>query len=111
MNEKQQPDLSKWDDFSGEYLKTDLCKFPLTIVPVEVKGEYDKDDKPRMSISFLYNEKNWKLELNKTNQNFIRAMNMAPHDIVGKKLTFEKIMVRNPSTQKQVPSFLMNKIE
>lgn len=111
-DEKQQPSLDEWDDFSGDYIKTDLIKaFPLTIVPVSIESEYNKDDKPMMAIKFLYNKRNWKLNLNKTNQNFIRANNMKPKEIIGKKLVFDKIKVRNPSTNTQVDSFLLVKID
>lgn len=110
MTDKK-PNLDRWDDFSGEFIKTDLVKFPFTIVPVSINSEYDEQMKPRLHITFSYNDRDWKMELNKTNQNFIRANNIVPKKIIGKKLTFSSIMVRNPSLNKQVPSFLLSKIE
>lgn len=109
---EQKPSLDAWDDFSGEYLKTDIVKaFPVVLVPISIEAEYDKEDKARMAIVVEYNKKKWKLELNKTNQNFIRSLGIAPKAIVGKKLTFEKVQNRNPTTKQPVDSFLLTAIE
>jgi len=105
------PDLERWDDFSGDFLKTDIIKeFPVTLVPVNIESEY-KDDKPRMFITVNYNKKDWKMELNKTNQNFIRSKNITPKEIIGKKLTFDTHKVRNPSSNLMVDSFLITEVE
>ena len=109
---EQQPDLNSWDDFAGEYLKTEfVTDFPLIVVPTKLEAGYDKDDKPRLTINFLYKGKNKKLELNRTNQTFIRNSKLMPKQIIGKKLYFDKVKVRNPSTNSQVDSFLLVKIE
>lgn len=101
------PSLDGWDDFSGEYIKTDLVKqFPVTFVPVSIEA-MDRDGKPEMFITFLYNKRDWKLTLNKTNQNFIRSKGLAPKEIIGKKLIFDKTRVRNPSTNSMVDSFIL----
>lgn len=109
---EQQPNLDSWDDFSGEFLKTDLIKeWPVTIVPVTVTSEVDDNKKARLFITFLYNERDWKMELNKTNQAVIRGEGISPKEIIGKKLTYEKTKVRNPKTNMQVDSFLLVKVE
>jgi len=108
----EQPSLDGWDDFSGEFLKTDLIdEFPVTLVPIGINAEYDENAKPRMVIEVEYHNKTWKLELNKTNQNFIRSMSLAPKDIVGHKLVFDKVPTRNPRTGKPTESFLITKID
>ena len=105
------PDLDSWDDFSGEYLKTDIIKeYPVTLVPVDIESEM-RDERPKMVITVNYNKKDWKMELNKTNQNFIRSRGIKPKEIIGKKLTFETHKVRNPASNSMVDSFLITNVE
>ena len=112
MTDKQ-PSLDGWDDFTGDFIKTDLIKeFPVTLVPVDIESQFDTETKKgRMFIKFQYNKRDWKMELNKTNQNFIRASGLVPKEIVGKKLVFDKVMNRNPSTGQPTPSFLIIEIK
>ena len=106
MTEKQ-PSLDGWEDFTGEFIKTDIIKeFPVTIVPVDMESQFD-DGKGRLFINFQYNKRDWKMELNKTNQNFIRSKGLAPKEIVGKKVVFDKVMNRNPTTGQPTPGFLI----
>jgi len=111
-NKQEQLDISGWDDFSGEYLKTDLIKeWPVTLVPVKIEGT-SEDGVVKLTMITEYNKRTWKLNLNKTNQNFIRGQGIpSPKALVGKKVTFEKIKVRNPQTNAQVDSFSICKIE
>ena len=94
MTEKT-PNLDRWDDFAGEYLKADIInEFPVTLIPVTAQAEFD-EGRARLVLEVEYNEKTWKLELNKTNQNFLRNNGVkAPKEIIGKKLVFDKIKVR-----------------
>ena len=109
---EETPNLDKWDDFAGEYLKADIiATFPVTLVPVKAEATFD-DDRARLIVDVLYNEKTWKLELNKTNQSFLRNNGVkAPKDIVGKKLVFDKIKVRNPQSNTMVDSLIITKVE
>jgi hypothetical protein len=112
MNEDKQKqiNLEVWDDFTGEYIKTDIVKkYPVTFVPVSLEAE-KIEDKLKLVITFQYNERDWKLNLNKTNQNFIRSKGLMPKQIIGKQLVFDKIKVRNPSTNTQVDSFIITDI-
>jgi len=110
--EKHKPSIDNWIDFAGDFLKAELInEWPVKLVAINVITEFDKDEKARLFIETEYMKKKWKLELNKTNQAFLKLNKVtSPKDIIGKVLTFDKIMVRNPSTNKQVPSFLMVKI-
>jgi len=112
-NTELKPSTADWIDFSGDFLKAEIVKeWPVVLVALSVKTEFDKDEKARMFIETEYLGRKWKLEINKTNQNFMKSNKIdAPSKIVGKKLTFGKIMVRNPSLNQQVPSFLLEKIE
>lgn len=105
-----QPTLDDWEDFSGDYLKAEDVKFPFQVVPVQLEAEFDEKNRARLTIVFELKGRHRKIELNKTNQTFVKKGNVMPKELVGKKLTFEKTMVRNPSSGEQVPSFLMNRI-
>lgn len=113
MTEKQeQIDLSSWDDFTGDFIKPDIIKeFPVTIVPVKIEAVKEEDKKPQIIITFLYNKRNWKMNINRTNQNFIRSRNMTPKEIIGKKLKFDKIKARNPTSNQMVDSFSLIDIQ
>lgn len=109
MSEK--PNLDGWDDFSGDFLKCENVKeFPLIIVPVDVESEF-RDGKPKLSVVFEYQGKNRKMGINKTNQEVIKKNNLSPRGIIGKKLTFSKIKVRDPTKNAMVDSFFLEKIE
>ena len=113
MENNKQVDLNSWQQYAGEYLKTDIVsEFPLVVVPKEILGWMDSNDKPRLAIVIEYMKKDWKIELNKTNQMFIRNNKIkSPKDLVGKKLTFDKVKVRNPQLNTMVDSLLLTKIQ
>lgn len=113
VEEQKKIDLNSWDDFTGEYLKPENVKvFPFQIVPVNVFGEYDeKENKNKLSMEFLFNGRDRKMGLNKTNQDVIRQAKLTPLQIVGKKLTIDKWKVRNPATNQMQDSFIITKIE
>lgn len=105
--EERQPSIDNWDDFSGEYLKVEnVEKFPLEVVPVNVSAIF-LEGKPKLTMDFLFKERNRKMSLNRTNQDFIKRKGLAPKAIIGKKLVIDKCKVRNPSTNTMVDSFLI----
>jgi hypothetical protein len=114
MNEaKKEANLDGWADFSGTWLKVDLVKtFPLVVVPTKVEAVKSDDGlKFQLVITFEYLGKEWKLGLNKTNQTIIRQANLAPKEIIGCKLTFDKTKARNPTSNSLVDSFILSKVE
>jgi len=112
MTEEKVPSKENWDDFAGEYLKAEYIKeFPLEIVIKDVETYYD-DTKPRIVLITEYNGRDWKFELNKTNQNFIKSEGITgPNAAIGKKLTLNKIKARNPTTNTLVDSIIIVKVE
>lgn len=102
------PSLDKWDDFAGEFLKCDLItKFPVELVVINVTSEL-KDFKSNLYIDTEYNGRKWKVQLNRTNQNFVRSKGItSPKALIGKKLTFEKIKTHNPTTKSPTDSLLI----
>tara|TARA_R100000789_G_C3003023_1_gene149386 strand:- start:914 stop:1243 length:330 start_codon:yes stop_codon:yes gene_type:complete len=107
----EQPNLNNWNDFSGEYLKPgDIKVFPLVIVPTKIDAIW-KENKPQITLSFEYEGRVRKLGLNKTNQDVVKKAGVMPKDIIGKKLSFSKIQVRNPQLNKMVDGFMLTKVE
>jgi hypothetical protein len=108
---EQKPSLDDWSDFSGEFLKAqDVKDFPFVFVPVTIDSEYSDQNKAKVFISGLYNGKTKKIGLNNTNIKIIQAKYL-PKQIIGKKITFDKIMNRNPTTGLPVLGFIISKIE
>lgn len=109
--EQNKPNLDDWADFSGDYIKCDIVKeWPFIVVPIAVDGVVE-DGKIKLYITIEYKGRSWKMGLNKTNQGVIRSAGLAPSAIVGKKLTFEKMKVRDPIKNTMVDGFILSKIE
>ena len=113
MSEEHTPNEDSWLDFSGNFLKAEMVEeWPVKLPVVSIKTEFDKDQKARLFINTEYADRKWKLEINKTNQKTLKSNKIeSPSQTVGKILTFDKTMVRNPSTNTQVPSFLLIEVE
>lgn len=109
MDEK--PSIENWDDFAGDWLKADFIKtFPAQVVVIGVETAFD-DNKARLMAIVEYNGREFKFDLNKTNQAEVRKVCNSPKALVGKKLILEKVKQRNPSTNSLVDSLLISKIE
>lgn len=103
--------LDDWTDFSGDWFKTENVKtFPLVVVPTNIEAIND-NGKTQLVITFDYLGRSWKLGLNKTNQTVIRIAKIMPREVIGCKMTFDKVKARNPSTNSLVDSLILSKIE
>ena len=111
METEKKPNLDDWDDFAGEYLKCDdIATFPLLVACIGVEADYE-DDKAKLTAIVEYKGRQRKIGLNKTNQDVIKANKITPKGLIGKKLTFGKHKVRNPTTNSLVDSFLIETIK
>lgn len=113
MEGNDQPRLDQWTDFAGQFLKADMIDaFPITLVVNDVTSYFDEDKEAHLILEFGYKAKKWKFECNKTNQKTIKdAGILSPLALKFKKITFEKIKVRNPSTKQMVDSLSIVKVE
>jgi len=111
---ENKPSLDDWSDFQGEFLKAEQVekdnKFPLVFVPVSIDSEYSDKNIPKVFVKGLYNGKTRCIGLNATNIRIIQSK-FLPRQIIGKKITFDKIMNRNPTTGLPVLGFIISKIE
>lgn len=97
MEDNKKPNLDGWDDFAGQWLKADIIKqWPVSLAVIDVDGQI-AEGKAKMWIVTEYPagmQRN--LNINKTNQNFIKAKNLFPRQLIGKVLVFNKCRVRDP---------------
>jgi hypothetical protein len=108
MEVDKQPNLDSWDDFAGEWIKADyISEFPAKLVCIGVEGA-SENGKPKLIANVEYKQRKWKFDLNKTNQNFIRASGITkPKLLIGKVLVVDKTKVRNPSLNQMVDSLVI----
>ena len=105
------PSVDNWDDFAGDYLKAEYIKsYPAELVCIDVETAFE-EDKPKIIAVVEYNEKEFKFQLNKTNQSVVKKVCKSPKELIGKKLTVQKIKQRNPTNNSLVDSILIEKIE
>ena len=99
MKTEEQPSLDDWTDFAGEYLKAEYVDGQQGEVVVIGVNSYYEDSKPRLILEVEYKERQWKFDLNRTNQTFLKNNGVKkPKDLISYRLTLQKIKVRNPST-------------
>lgn len=110
--DKKTPSLDDWSEFAGAFLKVDLIKeFPFKCVCKDIGTEFGEDGKAKFWIVTEYKEKTFKLGLNATNIKTVQQSKFMPRELIGKVFTFDKIKVRNPSTNAMVDSFFLTNIE
>lgn len=109
MEDSNQPNLDSWDDFAGDWLKAEYMKLPAETVCVNVEG-INEDGRNKLILILEYKKKQWKFEANKTNQNFIKSKGLTPKQLIGKKVIFDKIKVRNPTSNSMVDSLIIDGI-
>ncbi|GAH40837.1 unnamed protein product, partial [marine sediment metagenome] len=86
--------------------------FPVILVCNKVESYFDDEGDAHLIFEFGYKSKKWKFECNKTNQKAIKDAGIkSPKEVYMKKITFEKIKVRNPSTRQMVDSLSIVKVE
>lgn len=112
-NENDKEVLDSWDSYvSGNFLKvvnvtSDSDVFVCIAITEE---EQDGVKKPRLTVE--RNGTSWDFDLNKTNaQKCVELGISKPKDLIGKKIFFKKALARNPTTNKEVETLRIFKIE
>ena len=107
--------LDSWDDFiAGNFLKainvdSDKDDFVVT----EVSQYTDtKDNSRRPRLTLERNEIEYNFDLNKTNSVILKEKGVTnPKALLGAKLYFKKVLVRNPTTKAEVEGLRIAKVE
>lgn len=97
-----------WDGLLKNYLKADNLKEnteSFGCVGVNVEGSDMDLELERGSERFVFS-------LNVTNKVFLKQNGIAaPKEVIGKKLTFEKVKAYNPTAKKEVDSLRIIRVE
>lgn len=103
--------LDSWDKFSSNFIKaSDVSSENDAYVCIGV--EQTEDDQPKIRTTLERNEKEFTFDLNKTNINKLKELNLkSPKALIGKKIYFKKALARNPKTNLEVDSLRIYKIE
>ncbi len=109
MSEKE-TSIDSWDGLLKNYLKAENLKEneeTLACVGVVVKGT-DMD----LELERNSGEDKFVFSLNVTNKVFLKNNGITmPKEVIGKKITFKKVLAINPGTKKEVDSLRISKIE
>lgn len=106
--------LGSWDNYvSGNFLKVVNVTSEndaFVCIAIEEVEQQDGMKKPRLTVERKGNE--WDFDLNKTNaQKCVELGIVKPKDLIGKKLFFRKALARNPTTNKEVETLRIFRIE
>lgn len=97
-----------WTGILKNYLKADNLTNRVetfACVDVVVDGE-------SMELELQRNEEQFTFTLNVTNKVFLKNSGItAPKDVIGKKVTLEKVKAMNPSIKKEVDSLRIIKVD
>ncbi len=104
--------IDSWDGFTGtNWLKADLVKSELDAFVV-VNAELEDKESPQPLLSLQHNKVDFKFTLNISNSKKCKELGIKqPADLIGKKLYFKKVLVRDPSTNKEVDGLRIHKID
>lgn len=106
-----QSELDSWDGFLGSnFLCADDVENEDQIF-VCINVELDtENDRPILVLESQGIKA--KFSLNVTNANFVKNSGItSPKKVIGKKITFKKVLVRNPQTKKEVEGLRIKSIE
>jgi len=106
-------DMDSWDGFiSGDFLKAiDVNSDSDAYACIGVE-QIDREGIPQVRLNLQRNEKDANFDLNKTNSKKLKELGVdSPKAVIGKKIYFKKVLVRNPKTNAEVESLRIYKIE
>lgn len=115
MENEQDTSLDSWDDFiSGNFLKAaNVNSEEEEFVVTEVSQGSDPDGQgKRVRLHLERNNQSFDFDVNKTNALKLKELGIAsPKGLIGKKLSFKKVLVRNPKTNTEVDGLRIHKVE
>ena len=113
--ENQKDNLDSWDNFTGNnFLKpihvvSESQSFICTDIEI-VEDAVTKVPRPRITLEF--NEIAYEFDLNKTNSSKLKELGVkVPRQLIGKKVYFKKVLVRDPKKNMEVDGLRIHKID
>ena len=110
---EEQKSVGEWDSYISNFLKaSDIESEDQAFVVISAE-EVDNRGERVIRLQVENKEIKYSFDLNKTNAVFLKTEGKLKHpkDVVGKKLYFKKIMVRNPQLNKEVEGIRIHKVE
>lgn len=106
-------DIGNWDNYINNFLKAnDVLSDSQAFVVVNVESVLTKDDNKNLRLMMENNQNTYNFDLNKTNAVFLKKSGVkSPKEILGKKIFFKKVLVRNPKTNQEVEGLRISKVE
>lgn len=106
--------LDSWSGFIGtNFLKADMVRdenHPFVCVRVELYADEDNSNNVRLHLESLPLQVIF--DLNVTNSKKVAELGIpSPNALVGKKIYFRKVLVRNPKTNQEVDGLRVYKVE
>lgn len=114
---EEQKNVGEWDSYISNFLKAADVESedqPFVVISIEeLDTRGDKAVEKFIRLHLEEKEIKYVFDLNKTNAVFLKAEGGIKHpkDIVGKKIYFKKVMVRNPQLNKEVEGVRICKVE
>lgn len=111
-----QSTIDSFDGIVKNYLKAENLKDSkgsFVVEDVEIVEKVNDDGEVRNVIECKINidDTDYVFALNFTNASFVKTKVKAPKDLIGKKLSYEKIKVQNPTTKKTVDGISLINVE
>jgi len=111
--ETQSKEVGGWDNYiSGKFLKAEDVKNAEDSFEVTgVTEDTNQSDIKVVRLSLKYGDDEFKFDLNKTNSAFVKNANVShPKELIGKKLQFNKVRVRDPTKKIEVDGLRISKV-
>ena len=105
-------DIGGWDEYLNNFLKaSDVTSDTQIFIVISIEEVENRDQKSiRITMESMGNE--YLMDLNKTNLAFLKNSGIkTPRNIIGKKLYFKKVIVRNPKTNLEVEGLRISKVD
>lgn len=113
--ENQKDNLDSWDNYIGvNFLKpshvvSESQSFVCTGIEI-VEDAVTKVPRPKVTLEF--NEIAYEFDLNKTNSSKLKELGVkVPRQLIGKKVYFKKVLVRDPKKNMEVDGLRIHKID
>ena len=114
VTEEVQDSLDSWDSYlSGNFLKAiNVSSEADAYVVTGITEVEDPDGIKRPRLHLERNNTQFDFDLNKTNAAKVKELGItSPKSVVGKKIFFRKVLVRNPKTNQEVDGLRVSKVE
>lgn len=109
QNEKQE--VGEWNSYLDNFLRADDVESISQLWDVIDTEQVEYDGTRKIRLHLKREGRVFLLDLNKTNTIFLKEQGLKhPADIVGCKVSFRKVMVHNPTTNKEVESLRIVKV-